>query len=131
MSIFVAWLVSTIVAIGVTIARFYTAAEALEWLLVPVWVVTAIIFFSMLYDLSSRVAKLYGYQRCIAEFVIVLIATLVTLILIFITTVAKIHIPNFVIVISCVITFISFCYFLYQIFDTVLFIEEREKEKKR
>lgn len=131
MSIFVAWLVSTIVTVSVTIARSLTEIESLNWFLIPLWIVNPILFLSMLYSLTSRVCKLYGYERDMTNFVITLIATIVTLILVFSTIVAKISIPIFIPLFSCLITFVLFCHFLYSLTTTVKFLEDLNGDKKR
>lgn len=131
MSIFVAWLVSTIVAVGTTTARFLTGVEFLNRILIPAWFVNVIIFLSMLYSLARRVDKLYKYGDNMFVFVVNLIATIVTLGSVFATFVAKVGIPIWVPTILALITFVIFCYLIYSLFYDIQEAQKAQEEKKR
>lgn len=131
MSIFVAWLVSTILAVGTTVARFLTEIEVLSWIFIPMWIVDLILFFAMLFNWVTKMEEAASrYYQLKSPFVVSLIATIVTLALIFFTSVYKI--PIWIPIVAGVITFIVFCYFFYMLSDTIddLYKEREEKKKE-
>lgn len=130
MSIFVAWLVSTILAVGTTVARFLTEIEILSWIFIPMWIVDLILFFAMLFYWVTKLEEISShYSEHKAPFVVSLIATIITLALIFFASVYKI--PIWIPIVAGVITFIAFCYFFYMLSDTIDELCKERAEKRK
>lgn len=129
MSIFVAWLVSTILAVGTTVARFLTEIEVLSWIFIPMWIADLILFFAMLFNWVTKLEETANhYYELKAPFVVSLITTIVTLALIFFASVYKI--PIWIPIVAGVITFIVFCYFFYMLSDSIDDLFKRKEERR-
>lgn len=126
MSTFVAWLISTFVAISLMIVRSLVNIELPIWMLVTAWILNGILFFTMIGSLVFKVEESFGGNSYKASFVVTLIAAIVTLVLV--TIYEKIAIPIWILIISGVITFVCFSYLMYIMFDAVC--EYRKKHDR-
>jgi len=133
MSMFVAWLVSTILAVGTTVAWYLLEIELLIWIFIPLWIVDLILFFGMNFSWITKLEKITGHDNDVkTPFVISLIATIVTLALIFFVRVFKL--PIWILIASGFIAFVALCFFFYMMSDNIdilLKAKEAEEERRR
>ena len=130
---FVAWLVSTILAVGTTVAWFLLEIKLLIWIFISLWIVDLILFFGMNFSWITKLEKIMDRDTYVkTTFVTSLIATVVTLALIFFVRVFKL--PIWVLIASGCITFVAFCFFFYMLsdnIDTLIKAKEAEEEERR